>query len=67
MGEKADIMQTMCCSDSSDRETQPVVVKATGSFFIKGALWHTFSLTNRTGLSLESRAVYLMKIHTRFP
>ena len=34
---------------------------------LKGAYVQIFSLTNRTWLSLESRAVYLMKIHTRLP
>ena len=36
-------------------------------FKVKEALSHIFSLTVRTGLILESRPVYLMKMHTRFP
>ena len=34
---------------------------------LKEALCIISSLTDRTGLFLESRAVYLMKIHTRLP
>ena len=34
---------------------------------LKGAHCNISSLTDRTGLFLESRAVYLMKIHTRLP
>ena len=34
---------------------------------LKGALCNISSLTDRTGLFFKSRAVYLMKIHTRLP
>ena len=33
---------------------------------LKGALWQIFSLTNRNGLSLESRAVYRPGNHNAF-